>query len=111
MYVTWSHNHTYFFLFFPSSLLLHTALTLDPEGESGSPGGVVAAVVVIVVLILIIVSLIGVLVFFFKRQKSAKKDEPEGLTLGMLLSCTWSTVEVYRDVMYFRTLHLTYQIV
>ena len=70
----------------PSCLLLYAALTLDPEGESGSPGGVVAAVVVIVFLIVVILSLIGVLGFFFMRRKSSvKKDEPDGLTLGMLI--------------------------
>ena len=72
---------------FPSSLLLYAALTLDPEGDSGSPGGVVAAVVVIVFLIVVILSLIGVLGFVFLRRKSsAKSNEPDGLTLGMLSS-------------------------
>ena len=73
--------------FLPSCLLLYAALTLDPEGDSGSPGGVVAAVVVIVFLIVVILSLIGVLGFVFLRRKSsAKSNEPDGLTLGMLSS-------------------------
>ena len=80
--------------------LLHAASTPDDEGGSGTSSGVIAAVLVIVILMLVIISLVGVLILFFVRRSAVKKNEPENMTLGMLLSHVLYTVVIRMQLYY-----------
>ena len=68
----------------------------------------IAAVVAIVILVFAIISLVGVLILFFMRRSALKNNEPENMTLGMLLSHVLYTVVVRMELYYTSESSITY---